>query len=105
MNMAQTSASFDSTNVARFLRRLMPLIANGFKMHDVARVERMLGRMKADQTCQIRFPVRYHGRDVELVIRAFMDDVAAPDMEFDTDDDLCSEIRSEFERFFEERGL
>jgi len=92
--MARTSANLESANVAPFLRRLMPLMANGFKMQDVARVERMLQRMKVDQTCQIRFPVRYQGRDLELIIRAFMDDVAAPDIEFETDDHLCAKIKT-----------
>lgn len=105
MKMAKTSVNLESGNVASFLTRLIPLIANGFKMHEVARVERMLQRMKVDQTCQIRFPVRYHGRDVELTVRAFMDDIAAPDLEFETADDLCADIRSELVRFVEERGL
>lgn len=83
----------------------MPLMANGFKMQDVARVERMLQRMKVDQTCQIRFPVRYAGRDVELVIRAFMDGVAAPDLEFETDDQLCAKIKAELVRFIDELEL
>lgn len=34
-----------------------------------------------------------------------MDDVAAPDMEFETDDDLCADIRNELDRFFDELGL
>jgi hypothetical protein len=105
MKMATTSANFDYANVAPFLRRLIPLMSNGFKMHDVARVQRLLQRMKVDQTCQIRFPVRYRGRDVELVVRAFMDDLAGPDMEFETDDGLCVEIRTELARFFDELGL
>lgn len=103
--MANVSANFDQDNVAPFLRRLIPLVSNGFKLHDVARVERMLQRMKVDQTFQIRFPVRYQGRDVEFVVRAFMDDLASPDMTFETDDGFCAAIEAELVRYFDELGL
>jgi hypothetical protein len=39
---------------------------------------------------------------VELAVRAFMDDVASPDLTFETDDGLCADIGAEIERFIEE---
>jgi hypothetical protein len=100
--LASVSANFDQTDVIAFARRLIPFISKGFNLNHVARIDRMLQRMRVDQTCQIRFPVRYQGRDVELVVRAFMDDLASPDVTFETDDGLCSDIEAEIVRFIEE---
>jgi hypothetical protein len=103
--VATTSAGFDIEHVAPLLRRLIPFIQSGFRFEQVNRVMRMIARTKRDETRRVRFDIRYHGKDIELIVTAFMDDIDSPDVIFETDEQLCAEIRSEIRRFVEELGL
>jgi hypothetical protein len=103
--LQEFSANFDSEMVRPFLERIRPFIDSGFGSDEVDRVCQVVATLQQDQERTIAFQIRHAGKEAELEVHVFMDDVDAPDIYFFAQGALRGQIESEFGRFAEERGI
>ena len=94
----ETSANFDSRKVRSFLKRLSALVDSGFGTAQVNALAREIRKMRRERSRQYVFQIGYQGANALLGIRAFMDDVEAPDLYFYAPLKLIREINKHLEK-------
>jgi hypothetical protein len=82
-----------------FLELIAPLIDSGFERCEVQRVLDMAKGMFVDEERSLKFPIVVGGRKSFLIVRIFMDDIAAPDIYLTTEPSICKRIYSVLDEF------
>jgi|SRR5215469_16127607 len=103
--LQESSTNFDLENVRPFLQRISPLIESGFGDVQIEQVCQLAQRMEIDATEELRFPIRFAGKDTFICISIFMDDIESPDIYFFSPPALAAQIDAEMQKFFEELGI
>ena len=70
------STNLDLDLLPSFLEAIMPLIDAGFGTPEAQRVFDMAKSMSVDEEKSLTFPIVTDGKDSDLVVRIFMDDIA-----------------------------
>lgn len=104
-NLTEASMNFDLENVQPFLVRMAKHIESGFTGTEIRAIAEFVADTGVQDEREITLSVVVDGHSTPLVIRAFMDDIDAPDLYFFTTADLAAKIDSEFEAFCEELGI
>jgi hypothetical protein len=103
VELKEASMNFDLADVQPFLRRLtqkLQLLTND----DIDRLSQEIAAVPVEEERRWNFDVMHQGKTVPLEIRAFMDDVEAPDLYFFTVPTLSDTIQAELISFAEEQG-
>ncbi|WBY07049.1 hypothetical protein PIB19_16620 [Sphingomonas sp. 7/4-4] len=103
MQRSEASMNFDKENVRPFLTELERRLHLGIEIDALAQ---FLLDTPIDEEHAVTIPIRYRGKPMALLVRAYMDDVDAPDLYFETDSKtLRNAIDAEMARFAKARGL
>lgn len=98
---SEASMNFDQEQVGPFLARVSE-IADGLSADRSDRIADEVALVPMDATRQWEEVVSYCGVETTLVLQAFMDDVASPDLYFFTSPELAGAIQDLMEQFAEE---
>jgi hypothetical protein len=82
-----------------FLELIVPLIDSGFGAHEAQQVVGLARSMSVDEEKSLKFPIVVSGKKSQLVVRLFMDDIAAPDIYLTTEPSLCARISAALDEF------
>jgi uncharacterized protein len=96
---AHTSISFDLEQVEPFLARLSRRVDSGFSASDASALAAEIAKMPVDGEREWQLAVTFRGEPESLIIRAFMDDVAAPDIAVTGTRALVAVVEEEFGQF------
>ena len=102
--LAEASTNFDLENVEPFLERVASHV-DGFEPAEVTALATEISAMSISDEKTWEFSVTYNGQEVPLHVRAFMDDIEAPDLFFFTTPELAEVINSEIFAYFDELGM
>ena len=103
--LTEASMNFDLENVQPFLVRIAQHIDTGFTDAEIKTVAEFVANTEVEDERETNLSVVVGGQTTPLIIRAFMDDINAPDLYFFTSADLAAKIDSEYETFCEELGI
>ncbi|TWU50708.1 hypothetical protein Poly51_40010 [Rubripirellula tenax] len=103
--LTESSMNFDLENVQPFLLRIAKHIESGFTDAEIKTVAEFVANTDVEDEREMTLSVVADGQSTPLVIRAFMDDIDAPDLYFFTSANLAAKIDAEFESFCEELGI
>jgi hypothetical protein len=96
--------NFDLDGVGPFLSRLTTMI-EGFGDAEVRQLSQDIAAIPIESERSWDFMVQYQGAEVPLRVRAFMDDIDAPDLYFFTSPELAGAIQRELLAFAELQGM
>jgi hypothetical protein len=102
--LTEASMNFDLDGVGPFLSRLTTLV-EGFGDAEVRQLSESIAEIPVESERSWDFMVRYQGAEVPLRVRAFMDDIDAPDLYFFTSPQLASAIQRELRTYAESLGM
>jgi hypothetical protein len=102
--LTEASMNFDLDWVGPFLSRLTTLV-EGFGDAEVRQLSESIAEIPVESERSWDFMVRYQGAEVPLRVRAFMDDIDAPDLYFFTSPQLASAIQRELRTYAESLGM
>ena len=103
-SLTEASMNFDLENVQPFLARIAKHIESGFTDAEIKTVAEFVANTDVEDEREMTLSVVADGQSTPLVIRAFMDDIDAPDLYFFTSADLAAKITSEYHALCEELG-
>jgi hypothetical protein len=103
VELKEASMNFDLSDVQPFLQRLTQKLQL-LTMEDIDRLSREIAAVPVEEERRWQFDVMHEGKTVPLKIRAFMDDVEAPDIFFFTVPGLADAIQAELISFAEDQG-
>jgi hypothetical protein len=95
----ECSTNLELDLLPSFLELIVPLIDGGFTPRETQQVCDMTRGMSVDDEKSLKFPIIVDGKKSLLVVRIFMDDIAAPDIYFTAEPSLCARIRSVLDGF------
>lgn len=98
---SEASMNFDQEDVRSFLGRVGGVV-DGLPEGRVDRIAAEIAETPLDVTRQWEHVVDFRGVETTLVLHAFMDDVAAPDLHFFTSPELAGAIQELMEQFAHE---
>jgi hypothetical protein len=96
--------NFDLDGVGPFLSRLTTLV-EGFGDGEVRQLSEGIAAIPVESERTWDFMVRYQGAEVPLQVRAFMDDIDAPDLYFFSSPELAGAIQRELTAYAESLGM
>jgi hypothetical protein len=95
----ECSTNLELDLLPSFLELIVPLIDSGFGAREAQEVVDLAKSMSVDEERSLKFPIVVGGRKTLLVVRLFMDDVAAPDIYLTTEPSLCARISAALDEF------
>ncbi len=95
----ECSTNLELDLLPSILELIVPLIDSGFGTHEARQVFDMAKGMSVDEEKLLKFPIVVSAGESLLVVRIFMDDIAAPDIYLATEPALCARIRSVLDEF------
>ncbi len=101
--LSEASMNLDLEDVRPFLSRL-PALVEGFRDADAQQLSDAIATLPVESERSWSFAVRYQGTEVPLQVRAFMDDVDAPDLHFFSSPALAGAIQEELSAYAESLG-
>lgn len=101
--LSEVSMNFDLEDLEPLLREIAGKW-DGFGAAEVEAVLNDVRSMDVDDEREWRFTVRRNGRDVPLVLRVFLDDVAAPDLYLLSVADVAEQLQRDLGAFSDRRG-
>jgi hypothetical protein len=78
--------------VTPILEKLAKRVERGFGAKEIAEVNGVLEDMKEEQTKVFRFPIVAEGKQTDLWLVIFMDDVDSPDLEIRSHPELIQKL-------------
>ena len=103
--LEESSMNFDQENVGPFLERIIKFIPAGFAKPQADAVVQMIEGMSHNEEKEIEFEITYNGSETLFIVRAFMDDIEAPDLYLFGPPGLAKQIDNEMDLFCEELGI
>ena len=103
-DLTEASMNFDLDAVGPFLAGLTTLV-EGFGDAEVRQLSEDIAGIPVESERSWDFMVRYQGVEVPLRVRAFMDDIDAPDLYFFTSPELAGAIQRELSIYAESLGM
>jgi hypothetical protein len=103
LNRKEASMNFDLKDVEPLLQQLTEKLQL-FTNDDIQRLVKEIAAVPVEKEQRWQFNVKYAGSTAPLEVRAFMDDVEAPDLYFSTAPALADAIQTELNKFAEQRG-
>ena len=97
--------NFDQENVKSFLQRIAPFIDSGFGSNEINRVVELIDGLDHDEEKGLEFSIVFKAQPSPFLVRAFMDDIQAPDLSFFGPPELAERITFEMRAFCEELGI
>jgi hypothetical protein len=102
--LSEASTNLDSQLVGPFLERVSRLV-EGLGAAEIARVLDLLSRLEVGEERELGFEVKHGGDMAPLLIRIFMDDIDAPDVQILTTRELANKIDELMQDFSKEHRI
>jgi hypothetical protein len=93
------SVNIDLDSLSSLLESITELIESGFSSGEAQRVIALARGMSVDEEKSLKFAIQVDGRQSQLTVSLFMDDIDSPDIHFIAEPSLCNRIRSTAEEF------
>lgn len=99
--LEEASMNFDLEDVEPFLVAVARRIDTGFSVEEAGRLATEIAALPVEGQTAHRYSVSFAGRDMELRIEAFMDDIEAPDLYLFAPAALARAIDEEMSVYFQ----
>jgi len=90
--LEEWSANLDMEDLEPTLRALSKSVESGFGSREISEVAAVVEEMEHEQTKAFRFPIVAQGKETELWLVIFMDDVDSPDLAIHSSPELIKKL-------------